>query len=59
MRNAHRSITSVGYFPDDDDFPNGGLILLNVVTRAEAVDCIENDPFFKIGVFSSYTVRRR
>lgn len=58
MANAHRIITSGGYFPDDDDFPTGGLILLDVATRAEAVDYIENDPFFKIGVFSTYTIRR-
>ena len=25
---------------------------------AEAVDYIENDPFFKMGIFSSYSIRR-
>lgn len=55
--NAHRIITSGGCFPDDE-FPNGGLILLDVATWAEAVACIENDPFFQAGVFSSHTIRR-
>lgn len=58
MANAHRIITSGGIFPDEDDFPNGGLILLEVATRTEAVDYIENDPFFKAGIFSTYTIRR-
>ena len=56
--NAHRIITSGGFFPDDDDFPNGGLIILDVETRREAVDYIENDPFFVSGIFSEYTIRR-
>ena len=55
---ADQIITSGGYFPDDDDFPNGGLILLDVATRAEAVAYIENDPFFKNGIFTTYTIRR-
>lgn len=56
--NAHRIIASGGFFPDDDDFPNGGLIILDVETRAEAVDYIENDPFFTNGLFSTYTITR-
>ena len=58
LGNAHRIIASGGFFPDDDDFPNGGLILLDVATRQEAADYIENDPFFKAGIFSTYTIRR-
>lgn len=56
--NAHRIIASGGLFPDDDDFPNGGLILLDVQTRAQAVDYIENDPFFLNRIFSRYTIHR-
>ena len=55
---ANLIITSGGFFPDDDDFPNGGLIILDVATRAEAIDYVENDPFFKNGIFSTYTIRR-
>ena len=58
MANAHRIIVSGGYFPDDDDFPNGGLIVLDVATRAEAEDYIQNDPFFQNGIFNTYTIRR-
>jgi len=57
-RNAHRIIASGGLFPDDDDFPNGGLIILNVESRDEAVDYIENDPFFLNGIFTTYTIHR-
>ena len=55
---ASRIIASGGLFPDDDDFPNGGLILLDVQSRQEAVDYIENDPFFVNGIFKSYTIVR-
>ncbi|MBB4524837.1 YciI family protein (plasmid) [Rhizobium leguminosarum] len=58
MQNEHRIIASGGFFPDDDDFPNGGLILLDTDVRQEAIDYIENDPFFLNGIFSKYTVRR-
>ncbi|PWC87498.1 hypothetical protein TSH100_10325 [Azospirillum sp. TSH100] len=56
--NAHRIIASGGYFPDDDDFPNGGLIILDVETREKAVNYIENDPFFLNGIFKTYTINR-
>lgn len=56
--NAHRIIASGGFFPDDGDFPNGGLIILDVETRAEAVNYIENDPFFINNLFSQYTITR-
>jgi uncharacterized protein YciI len=56
--NAHRIIASGGLFPDDDDFPNGGLIILDVETRQEAVDYIQNDPFYLNGIFSQYTINR-
>ena len=58
LSNAHRIITSGGFFPDEDDFPNGGLILLDVATRAEAEGYITNDPFYKAGIFSAYTIHR-
>jgi len=57
-RNAQRIIASGGLFPDDDDFPNGGLIILDVDTRKAAEDYIENDPFFLNGIFKTYTIHR-
>ena len=56
--NADRIVVSGGLLPDDDDFPTGGLIILNVETREEAVAYIENDPFFKNGIFTTYTIDR-
>jgi uncharacterized protein YciI len=57
-RNAHRIIASGGFFPEEDDFPNGGMIILDVDNRAEAVEYIESDPFFINGIFSKYTIAR-
>ena len=57
-RNADRIIVSGGLFPDDDDFPNGGVIVLAVETRNEAVAYVENDPFFLNGIFETYTIAR-
>jgi hypothetical protein len=56
--NAARILASGGFFPEDDDFPNGGLIILDVASRKEAVDYIENDPFFLNGIFTKYEIRR-
>ena len=58
MRNADRIIASGGLFPDDDDFPNGGMIVLAVETREEAVAYIESDPFFLSGIFTTYEIHR-
>lgn len=58
IANAERIIASGGFFPDDDDFPNGGLIILDVETRAEAEQYITGDPFFSAGIFSKYMIRR-
>lgn len=55
---VHRIIASGGLFPEDDDFPNGGLIILDVETRADAVAYIENDPFFLNGIFNTYSIHR-
>ena len=54
----NRIIASGGLFPDDDDFPNGGLIPLDVENRNDAVAYIENDPFLLNGIFTTYTIRR-
>jgi uncharacterized protein YciI len=54
----HLIIASGGLFPDDDDFPTGGLIILDVATRKEAVTYIETDPFFVNGIFTTYTIDR-
>ena len=58
MRNAHRIIASGGFFPDDGDFPNGGLIILDVDRRQDAVDHINSDPWFVNRIFTTYTIRR-
>jgi uncharacterized protein len=58
MRNADRIIASGGLFPEGDDFPNGGMIILDVESRKEAVAYIENDPFFLNGMFTTYTIQR-
>ncbi|MNR41553.1 YciI-like protein [compost metagenome] len=55
-KNAPRIIASGGLFPDDDDFPVGGLIILDTEERQEAVDYIENDPFYLNGIFTNYTI---
>lgn len=57
-RNLDRIIASGGLFPEDEDFPNGGLIILDVQSRSEAIEYIENDPFFLNGIFNSYTICR-
>lgn len=57
-KNASRIIASGGLFPDDDDFPTGGLIILDTEVRQDAVDYIENDPFFLAGIFGKYTIER-
>lgn len=55
-KNAARIIASGGLFPDDDDFPVGGLIILDTEERQAAVDYIENDPFYLNGIFTNYTI---
>jgi uncharacterized protein len=57
-KNAYRIIASGGLFPEDDDFPNGGLVLLDTDDQQEAVGYIENDPFFIEGIFSKYKIHR-
>ncbi|GAA4353998.1 hypothetical protein GCM10023165_44790 [Variovorax defluvii] len=57
-RHASRIIASGGLFPDEDDFPDGGLVILDAQHRREAVEYIENDPFFLHGIFKHYTIRR-
>ncbi|KVK54019.1 hypothetical protein BCY90_18575 [Agrobacterium deltaense] len=57
-KNASRIIASGGLFPEDDDFPNGGLIILDSDERQDAVDYIEHDPFFLNGIFKAYTINR-
>lgn len=58
MKNSHRIIASGGLFPEDDEFPNGGLIILDAQSRHEAIEYIENDPFFVNGIFRAYTIKR-
>ncbi|YCI07028.1 YciI family protein (plasmid) [Ensifer sp. D2-11] len=57
-KNAPRIIASGGLFPEEDDFPIGGLIILDTDARQDAIDYIENDPFFLNGIFTHYTVDR-
>jgi uncharacterized protein YciI len=57
-KNSSRIIASGGFFPDDDDFPVGGLIILDADSRQQAVEYIENDPFYINGIFSRYKIDR-
>ncbi|MEI6799632.1 MAG: YciI family protein [Pseudomonadota bacterium] len=58
MNHAHLILASGGCFPDDSDIADGALFIVDLATRADAVDYIENDPFFRNGIFSTYTIRR-
>jgi uncharacterized protein YciI len=42
-----------GPFTDD----SGGLIVYNAATKEDAEAIIRNDPFFKHGIFVSWTIR--
>ena len=56
--NAHRIIASGGLFADDGETFNGGLIILDTDSRQEAIDYIENDPFYVNRIFSTYRINR-
>ena len=43
---------------DDGATRLGQIIVLAVDSRADAEDIVLNDPFYKIGLFSSYDIRR-
>jgi uncharacterized protein YciI len=43
---------------DDGTGGDGGVILVDTDSRAEAESFIDNDPFTKAGLFESITVRR-
>jgi uncharacterized protein len=58
IANAHRIIASGGLFAEDDNFPNGGLIILDTDSKQEAIDYIENDPFYLNKIFTTYTLNR-
>jgi uncharacterized protein YciI len=58
ISNAHRIIVSGGLFADDGESYNGGLIILDTDDKQEAIDYIENDPFFINAVFTTYTLNR-
>lgn len=56
--NMSRIVISGGLFPDDDDFPTGGYIVLDTERRQDAIDYIENDPFFLEKIFTEYRIDR-
>lgn len=58
IANAHRIIASGGLFAEGDEFPNGGLIILDTDSKQEAIDYIENDPFYINKIFTTYTLNR-
>jgi len=53
-----RIIASGGLRDDEDQEFIGGLILLDVPTRAEAVAFTDHDPFQQAGLFGSVTITR-
>lgn len=58
IQNSHRIIASGGLYPENEDFPYGGLVILDTDDRQDAVTFVENDPFFLEGIFSSYVLHR-
>ncbi len=47
-----------GLIEDDGSGGSGGVILLDVETRAEAEEFVANDPFTKAELFESATITR-
>lgn len=43
---------------DDGSARIGQIVVLAVDSRADAEDIVLNDPFYKVGLFSSYDIRR-
>ncbi len=67
LRDAHRAhvrsfgarvLASGGLLDDDVDRADGGLIILDCETRAEAEAFVAADPFFKGGIYRDPEVRR-
>jgi uncharacterized protein YciI len=56
----HRSkiLASGGLLYDDKDQADGGLILIDVDTRAEAEAFVQADPFYLGGIYVNYQIRR-
>lgn len=67
LRDAHRAhvgsfgarvLASGGLLEDEIDRADGGLIILDCETRAEAEAFVEADPFFLGGIYVNPQVRR-
>lgn len=67
LRDAHRAhvggygtkvLASGGLLDDEIDRADGGLILLDIDTRAEAEAFVQADPFFLGGIYIDVQIRR-
>jgi uncharacterized protein YciI len=67
LRDAHRAhvrsqgpkvLASGGLLDDDIDRADGGLILIDFDTRAEAEAFVQADPFFRGGIYTDVQIRR-
>lgn len=51
---SDRILIGGGLRPDPDEWYCGGLWVLEVATRDEAVTLVENDPYFTLGLRKNY-----
>jgi uncharacterized protein YciI len=56
--NVDKVIAGGGFFSDDGTAVIGGLLIVNVDTRAEAERFIQNDPFTAAGLFQRVEINR-
>jgi uncharacterized protein YciI len=56
--NLPRVIASGGLLTDDGETGQGGVIILDTDSRAEAEAFVAGDPFFTGGLYGNYTVTR-
>lgn len=55
-KNIHRVIASGGLLSDDASVANGGVIIIDCDTKAEAQAFVHEDPFHAAGVFDAHRI---
>jgi len=55
---ASRILAAGGFLSDDGEIADGGIILFDTDSRAEAEALVANDPFTQAGVFAEVEIRR-